>query len=487
MTPILTKDGVTVAKAINIREKFPNLGVQLVKEAAARTADCAGDGTTTATVLAQAIFSEGLKLLVAGVSPADLKEGIDAATQEVVKNLRAMALTVESDDIITQVGTISANGELEVGELITEALRRVGRDGVITVEEAKGSKTTLEVVDGMQIDRGYLSPYFITNDERMSVELEDPLVLITNKKVSSLKEILPFLEQVLEAGRSLLIVADEVDGEALQALVVNKLKSVLSVCAIKAPGFGDRRWDLLGDLVAVTGGSIVSDATGISLEKLTLADVGSCSKVIVTRHAATFVGGSGLRDSIDDRVRSIRERSDDPTLDDAERSYLKDRLAKLVGGVAVIRVGGATEVELKERKDRVDDALHATQAALVEGVVPGGGVALVRASQSLRKMKLAGDRSHGVTTILLACEAPLRQIVTNAGRSADVALQKVLKVKSPTQGYDARDGKYKDMLEAGIVDPVKVVRSALENSSSVASMMLTVGCVMVDDDDPRSP
>ena len=480
-TPILTKDGVTVARVINLKDKFQNLGVQMIKESAARTADVAGDGTTTATVLAQAIYIEGLRLLAAHASPDELKRGIDLGTQVVIAALKEMAMPVKDQETIVQVGTISANGEKEIGILLAEAVAQVGREGVIAVEEAKGFKTSMTLVEGMQFDRGYLSPYFITNQEKMISELENPYVLITNRKITSLKEILPLLEKVLAANKSLLIIADEIEGDAMQALVVNKMKGILSVCGIKAPGFGEQRLELLDDLTVLLGGRTSSDAAGLKLEEMNITDLGTCRRVITTRTSTTFIGGGGGAEALALKIENLRLREQDPTITSDDRTFVRRRLSQLAGGVAILHVGGATEVELRERKDRVDDALNATKAAIQEGIVPGGGVALVRAAKSLQHLGVKGDIAHGVDVVRRACEAPLRQIVLNAGMSPDVVLERVKRAPRG-HGYDALNDRYGDMLTAGIVDPVKVVRTALENAASVSSMMLTVGCVIVEDE-----
>ena len=484
-TPILTKDGVTVAQAVNLRDKFPNLGVQMIKEAAARTADVAGDGTTTATVLSQAIFNEGLKMIAARSSSVELKRGIDLGVACVIDELRDMAVPISNNEEVAQVGTISANGETEIGELLAKAVDRVGRDGVVTVEEAKGFHTSLTVVEGMQIDRGFMSPFFVTNQERMEAELENPLILVSNKKLHAMAEIVPFLEQVLAEHRSLLIIADDVDNEAMQGLVVNKLKGILNVCVIRAPGFGESRIGMLDDLGILLGCEVISDASGHKMSDIKTSMLGSCKRVIVTRSTTTFVHGAGEQEQIQERVDKLREQLSDPTMSDDERAILQSRIAKLHGGVAILHVGGSTEVELKERKDRVDDALNATQAAVEEGIVPGGGVALVRASKSLDNLEVEGDVALGVDIVRRACQAPLRQIVTNAGKSADVILERVTGL-SKTHGYDAYNDTFGDMFEAGIIDPVKVVRTALENAASVAGMMLTVGCIMIADEESDS-
>ena len=484
--PILTKDGVTVAQAINLRDKFRNLGVQMIKEAASRTADTAGDGTTTATVLAQSIFSEGMRVLAARASSVELKRGIDIASQLVIEELLSMAVPITDDDDVVNVATISANGERDIGVLIGEAISKVGREGVVTVEEAKGFKTSLTVVDGMQVDRGYLSPYFITNPERMSCELDNPFILITGKKLSSTKEIVPVLEKILEAGRSVLIIAEDVDGEAMQTLVVNKAKGSLSVCAVRAPGFGEQRIGILEDLSTLVGGTVIIDAAGLKLETTTLQQLGSCKKVVVTRNTTTLIGCGGDSSKIAERTDLLRQRLVDPYVSDEEKHSLKTRIAKLAGGVAVIHVGGATEVELRERKDRVDDALSATRAAIAEGIVTGGGLALVKASKVLRSdhpslVSLERDVKLGVEIIRRACMSPFRQIIVNAGRSPEVILDKITESDDDLV-YDVRHDCYVRASDCGVIDPVMVVRSALENASSAAGMMLTVGCTVVEDE-----
>jgi len=485
-TPILTKDGVTVAQSINLKDRFPNLGVQMIKEAASRTADVAGDGTTTATVLSQAIFTEGLKMLAAGASSVDLKKGIDVATELVVAYLKELSSPVTSSEEIAQVGTISANGETEIGKLLAQAVDQVGRDGVITVEEAKGFKTTLEVVDGMKIGRGYLSPYFVTNSEKMTSELNNPVILVTNKKFHSLAELVPFLEKILGEKRDLLIIADDLDGEAMKGLVVNKMRGLLNVCAIRAPGFGEGRLAMLEDLSTLLGGQVITMAIDKKIEDLDFSQMGNCGKVIVSRSHTTFVKGQGKQEAIDERVNNLRDQLADPSIEEHEKLHLQERLASLAGGVAILRVGGATEVEMRERKDRVDDALNATQAAVEEGIVPGGGVALVRAAKSLNGHEYTGDIKLGIEIVRRAIEAPFRQIVKNAGYPHDVALTKVHELPL-THGYDAYSSTYGDMLEAGIIDPVKVVRSAIENAASVSGMMLTVGCIMIEDEEQLQP
>ena len=477
--PILTKDGVTVARAVNLSDPFLNLGVQMIKEAASRTAESAGDGTTTATVLSQAIFSEGLKMLAAGYPASDIKNQITDAVNETIVLLRDSAIPVTKDDEIKQIATISANGEKRIGDLIFEAIKSVGVEGVVTVEEAKGFQSSLTVVEGMRVDRGYLSPYFITNQEKMTSELEKPYILICNKKIENMKEIMPLLERVLNEQRSLLIIADDVDGDAMQGLVVNKMRGNLKICAIKAPGFGESRLDFLNDLAAVLDGEVVSNASGDDLENISFDKLGTCKRVLVGRTATVFIDGSGSASSIDERANTIREYLKDPSLDAGEVELLKSRLAKLAGGVAILKVGGATEAELKERKDRVDDALSATLAAIEEGILPGGGVALSKSSHSL-VLPVDGTVNVGMQIIKNACLAPMRQIVLNAGGAPDVVLHRILDAEN-NMGYDAYNEKFGDMFEMGIIDPLKVVRSALENAASAASMMLTVGCAMIEE------
>tara|TARA_B100000700_G_scaffold331403_1_gene463828 strand:- start:1836 stop:3464 length:1629 start_codon:yes stop_codon:yes gene_type:complete len=480
--PLLTKDGVTVAKFVNLKDQFRNIGVQMIKEAASRTADVAGDGTTTATVLSQAVFSEGIKMLAAGFQISDIKKGIDYACQEITENLRSMAMPISNDGEIEQVGTISANGEKEIGKLLVEAINAVGKDGVITVEEAKGFNTSLTVVEGLRFNRGYLSPYFITNQDKMTAELANPYVLLCNKKLSSLKELMPILEEVLNSQRGILIIADDVDGDAMQGCVVNKLRGSLSICAVRSPGFGENRVGMLDDLAVLLNTKVFSPASGESLSDLNLSDLGTCKKVVVGKSSTTLIGCSGKKEDIEERAESIREQIKSRTVTLEEKDMLRDRLSRLAGGVAILRVGGATEVELKERKDRVDDALSATQAAIEEGILPGGGLALVRASEDL-KLPTSENEGFlaGVKIIKNACSAPCKQIVKNAGGTPDVVLEKI-RVMKKNCGYNSASGDYGDMLEMGIVDPLKVVRTALENGVSASSMMLTVGCAMVEED-----
>ncbi len=477
--PVLTKDGVTVAQAVNLSDPFLNLGVQMIKEAAAQTAEIAGDGTTTATVLSQAIFSEGLKMLAAGYPSSDVKKGIEKAVKKVVIQLTDLSADITKDEEIKQIATISANGESQIGDLICEAIKTVGTDGVVTVEEAKGFKSSLTVVEGMRVERGYLSPYFVTNQDKMTCELDRPYILMCNKKIENLKEIMPLLEKALDESRSVLIIADDLEGEAMQTLVVNKMRGSLKACAIKSPGFGESRVEMLKDLRAVLGGEIISNATGEKLENFDFSNLGSCRRVVVGRNGAIFIGGNGSKDSIQKRIKSIKEQLRDESIGTDPYMHLKQRLAKLSGGVAILRVGGSTEAELKERKDRVDDALNATLAAIEEGIVPGGGVALARASRYPMNNE-NGEIDPGAQIVRSACTAPLKQIITNAGGSPDVVLEKILS-SHKNFGYDAFKEEYGDMFEMGIIDPLKVVRTALENASSAASMMLTVGCAMVEE------
>ncbi|MBK7533857.1 MAG: chaperonin GroEL [Myxococcales bacterium] len=470
-SPTVTKDGVTVAKEVEIENKFQNMGAQMVKEVASKTSDVAGDGTTTATVLAQAIYNEGAKLVAAGLNPMDLKRGIDAAVAAVVDQIKAMSTPTKGKDDIAQVGTISANGDLEIGNMIAEAMKKVGKEGVITVEESKTLTSELDVVEGMQFDRGYLSPYFVTDSERMEAVLNDCYILSHEKKISQMKDLLPVLEQVAKQGKPLLIIAEEVDGEALATLVVNKLRGTLQVCAVKAPGFGDRRKAMLGDIAVLTGGQAVTEDLGLKLENLTLADLGRAKRVVVDKDNTTIVEGAGKKDSIDARVKTIRREIEDTT-SDYDREKLQERLAKLVGGVAVIRVGAATEVEMKEKKARVEDAMHATRAAVEEGIVPGGGVALIRCISALDKLSFDDDRRYGVNIIRRALEEPLRQISGNAGVDGSIVVAKV-KESTGSFGFNAAKLEYEDLVKAGVIDPSKVVRIAIQNAASVSGLMLT--------------
>jgi chaperonin GroEL len=469
--PTVTKDGVTVAKEIELENKFQNMGAQMVKEVASKTSDVAGDGTTTATVLAQSIYNEGAKLVAAGLNPMDLKRGIDAATVAVVAHIKAMAIPTKGKDDIAQVGTISANGDTEIGEMIAEAMKKVGKEGVITVEEAKTTTSELDIVEGMQFDRGYLSPYFVTDSERMEVVLTDPYILAHEKKISNMKELLPVLEQVAKQGKPLLIIAEDVDGEALATLVVNKLRGTLHVAAVKAPGFGDRRKAMLQDIASLTGGEAVTEDLGLKLENLTLSDLGRAKRVTIDKDNTTIIEGAGAKEKIEARVKTIRREIDDTT-SDYDREKLQERLAKLVGGVAVIKVGAATEVEMKEKKARVEDAMHATRAAVEEGIVPGGGVALIRAISALDKLTFDDDRRLGVQILRRALEEPLRQIAQNAGTDGSIVIAKV-KEGSGAFGFNAAKLEYEDLVKAGVIDPAKVVRTALQNAASVAGLMLT--------------
>ena len=482
--PHLTKDGVTVARAINVRDRLQNLGIQMIKEAASRTADVAGDGTTAATVLSQSIFQDGLRLLAAGYSALEIRKGIDFAKDIVIEELHKAAIPVSSDEEIIQVGTISANGDRTVGELLCEAMKAVGRDGIIAVEEAKGFKTSLDIVEGMEINRGYLSPYLINDQGKMACILEKPLVLLLNKKLTNLQDILPILEKVRRSQQPLLIVADDVEGEAMQGLVVNKLKGILDACAIRAPGFGETRINCMSDLGLLLGCEVHGDLSDISLSALKIEDLGECKRVVVKKDRTTFIGGCGSSDRIENRGEQLRRELLDPTISESEASMTRLRINRLTGGIAVLRVGGTTELDLVERKDRVEDALHATQAAVEEGILPGGGVALIRASEALEGLEAScGDSFQmGIRVVRTACHAPLRQIVVNAGGSSEIVLEKIKKLKH-TEGYDARTESFVDMMESGIIDPLKVVRTALENAAAAASMMLSVGCVVVEDED----
>ena len=470
-SPTVTKDGVTVAKEVEIENKFQNMGAQMVKEVASKTSDVAGDGTTTATVLAQAIYNEGAKLVAAGLNPMDLKRGIDASVVAIIEHLKGLSVSTKGKKDIAQVGTISANGDSTIGDMIAEAMEKVGKEGVITVEEAKTLSSELDVVEGMQFDRGYLSPYFVTDSERMEVVLNDCFVLTHEKKISNMKELLPLLEQVAKAGRPLLIIAEDVDGEALATLVVNKLRGTLHICAVKAPGFGDRRKEMLKDIATLTGGQAITEDLGLKLEGVTLKDLGSAKRITVDKDNTTIIDGAGKKADIDARVKTIRGTIED-TSSDYDREKLQERLAKLVGGVAVIRVGAATEVEMKEKKARVEDAMHATRAAVEEGIVPGGGVALIRAIASLDKLTFDDDRRYGVNIVRRALEEPLRQISANAGVDGSIVVNKVREGQGPF-GYNAAKLVYEDLVAAGVIDPTKVVRTALQNASSVAGLMLT--------------
>ena len=477
--PTVTKDGVSVAKEIELEDAFENLGAQMAKEVASKTNDAAGDGTTTATVLAQAITREGLKNVAAGANPMDIKRGMDKAVDAVIEKLAKMAVKINGKEHIAQVATISANNDAEIGELLANAMEKVGKDGVITLEESKTAETTLDVVEGMQFDRGYLSPYFATNTDTMEVNLEDPFILLYDKKISSMKDLLPILEQVAKQGKALLIVAEDVDGEALATLVVNKIRGTLKVAAVKAPGFGDRRKAMLQDIAILTGGALVSEETGAKLEDAPITVLGRAKSVTITKDNTTIVEGAGNADAIKARVNQIKKQIE-TTTSDYDREKLQERLAKLAGGVAVIKVGAATEVEMKEKKDRVDDAMHATRAAVEEGIVPGGGVAFIRAASAIDELKFENtDEATGAKIIRRAIEEPLRQIVKNAGLEDSVIVNKVKEGKDG-YGYNAKTDAYEDLIKAGVIDPAKVTKTALKNASSIASMLLSTDCVIVE-------
>ena len=483
--PRITKDGVTVAKDIELKDKFQNMGAQMVREVASKANDVAGDGTTTATVLAQSIAQEGARAVAAGMNPMDLKRGIDMAVEAVVATLESKSKKISTSDEVAQVGTISANGEEEIGKMIAEAMERVGNEGVITVEEAKSLDTELDVVEGMQFDRGYLSPYFVTDAEKMRAVLEEPYILLHEKKLSNLQDMLPILEKVVQSGRPLLIIAEDIEGEALATLVVNRLRGGLKVAAVKAPGFGDRRKAMLEDIAILTKGTVISEEVGISLDAVTLEMLGSAKRVEITKDETTIVDGVGEKDEIQARCSQIRAQAEE-TSSDYDREKLQERLAKLAGGVAVIRVGGATEVEVKERKDRVDDAMHATRAAVEEGIVPGGGVALVKSISSLDKLKPANrDQEVGVEIIRRALQAPARNIAENAGAEGSVIVGKLLESKDDNEGYDAVSGTFTDMIKAGVIDPTKVVRSAMQNAASVAALLITTEAMVADKPEPK--
>ena len=478
--PRVTKDGVTVAKEIELEDKFENMGAQMVREVASKTSDVAGDGTTTATVLAQAVVKEGAKAVAAGMNPMDLKRGIDLAVDAVVEDLKSKSKKVTSNDEIAQVGTISANGDAEVGRFLAEAMKKVGNEGVITVEEAKSLEMELDVVEGMQFDRGYISPYFITNADKMRTELEDPYILIYEKKLSGLQELLPLLETVVQSGKPLLIVAEDVEGEALATLVVNKLRGGLKVAAVKAPGFGDRRKAMLQDIAILTGGQAISEDLGIKLEKVTLNMLGRAKKVMIEKENTTIVEGAGKKEDIQARIAQIKAQIEETT-SDYDKEKLQERLAKLAGGVAVIRVGGATEVEVKERKDRVDDAMHATRAAVEEGILPGGGVPLLRAIRALDKIKTDNeDQKHGVEIVRKALSWPARQIVINAGEDGSVVVSKILEKDDYSFGFDAQNGDYVNLMAEGIIDPTKVVRIALQDAASIAGLLITTEAMVAE-------
>jgi chaperonin GroEL len=491
-SPTITKDGVTVAKEIELKDALENMGAQMVREVASKTSDVAGDGTTTATVLAQAIFREGVKTVAAGANPMALKRGIDKAVEKAIEEIKRLSKPVKGD-MIAQVGTVSANGDANIGGIIAEAMNKVGKDGVITVEESKTMETSLEVVEGMQFDRGYLSPYFVTDPERMEAVLDNPLILIHEKKISSMKDLLPLLEQVAKMGKPMLIIAEDVEGEALATLVVNKLRGTLNIAAVKAPGFGDRRKAMLEDIAILTGGSVISEDLGIKLENVKLEDLGRAKKVTIDKDNTTVVEGNGKAADIQGRVKTLRAQIDD-TSSDYDREKLQERLAKLVGGVAVIKVGAATETEMKEKKARVEDAMHATRAAVEEGIVPGGGVTLVRAAKALEKFKANkegegdADEQIGVTIVKRALEEPLRQIVQNAGKEGAVIVQNVRDHKKETFGYNAATEEMEDLVEAGVIDPAKVTRTALQNAASIAGLMLTTEAMVSElPEDDKAP
>jgi chaperonin GroEL len=485
--PRITKDGVTVAKEIELSDKFENMGAQMVKEVASRTSDQAGDGTTTATVLAQAIVREGVKAVAAGMNPMDLKRGIDLAVEAVVADLKSRSKKVSTDAEITQIGTISANGDREIGEMIAQAMHKVGNEGVITVEEAKSLETELDVVEGMQFDRGYISPYFVTNAEKMFAELEDPYILLHEKKLPGLQALLPLLEAVVQSGRPLLIVAEDIEGEALATLVVNKLRGGLKVAAVKAPGFGDRRKAMLEDIAVLTGGQVISDDLGIRFENVALDMLGRAKKVRIEKENTTIIDGAGKREEIEGRLAQLRAQIEEAT-SDYDREKLQERLAKLAGGVAIIRVGGSTEVEVKERKDRVDDAVHATRAAVEEGIVAGGGVALLYAIKVLAKLNPENDdQKSGIDIVRRALQAPARQIVANAGAEGSVIAGKLLEREDSNYGFDAQTGQFTDMIKSGIIDPTKVVRLALQGAASVAALLITTEVMVAEKNDKTSP
>ncbi len=485
-SPTVTKDGVSVAKEVELEDPVENMGAQMVKEVATKTSDLAGDGTTTATVLAQAIFGEGLKNVTAGTNPMGIKRGIDKAVEKVVEELQSISSETKGKKEIAQVGAISANNDSEIGDLIADAMEKVGKDGVITVEEARGLETTLDTVEGMQFDRGYLSPYFVTDPERMEAVLEDPMILIHDKKISSMKDLLPILEKVAQMGRPLLIIAEDIEGEALATLVVNKLRGTLKVCAVKAPGFGDRRKAMLQDIAVLTGGQVISEEVGFKLENTVVSDLGSAKRVVIDKDNTTLVDGAGEADKIKGRIDEIRVAIDKSS-SDYDREKLQERLAKLSGGVAVINVGAATETEMKEKKARVEDALHATRAAVEEGIVPGGGVALLRAQRALADFSLERtDEQVGVEILRRALEAPIRQIATNAGAEGSIIVSQVRDADDINFGYNALTSEYENLVEAGVIDPTKVVRTALQNASSIAGLLLTTEAVVVEKPEPEA-
>ena len=483
--PTITKDGVTVAKEVELKDPLENMGAQMVREVASKTSDVAGDGTTTATVLAQSIFKEGVKAVAAGANPMALKRGIEKAVEAVVEEVKKMAVKVSNDEKIAQIGTISANGDTEIGDTIAEAMKKVGKDGVITVEESKTMKTELQTVEGMQFDRGYLSPYFVSDPERMECVLEDPYILIHEKKISNMKDLLPVLEQIARSGKPLLVVAEEVEGEALATLVVNKLRGTLNACAVKAPGFGDRRKAMMEDIATLTGGKAIFEETGIKLEGVKLEDLGRAKRVTVDKDNTTIIDGAGKPKDIEGRIKQLRAQIEDTT-SDYDREKLQERLAKLAGGVAVIKVGAATETEMKEKKARVEDALHATRAAVEEGIVPGGGVTLLRAASALSALKLEGDEKIGVDIVRRACEEPLRQITGNGGWEGAIVIEKIRTNKEPNFGFNAATGDYEDLVKAGVIDPAKVTRSALQNAASISALMLTTEAMICEIPEKKS-
>ncbi|MCK9174509.1 MAG: chaperonin GroEL [Desulforhopalus sp.] len=483
--PTITKDGVTVAKEIELKDKFENMGAQMVKEVASKTSDVAGDGTTTATVLAQAIYTEGVRLVAAGGNPMEIKRGIDAGVACVIGELKKIATPTKEQKEIAQIGTISANSDETIGNIIAEAMDKVGKEGVITVEEAKSMETSLDVVEGMQFDRGYLSPYFVTDPDRMEVSMEDPYILLVEKKVSNMKDLLPVLESVAKMGKGLFIIAEDVDGEALATLVVNKLRGTLNVAAVKAPGFGDRRKAMLEDIAVLTGGQVVTEDLGIKLENVTVKDLGTCKRIVVDKENTTIIDGSGDKAKLKARVNQIRKQIEDTT-SDYDREKLQERLAKIYGGVAVINVGAATEIEMKEKKARVEDALNATRAAVEEGVVPGGGVAYIRCLKALDALKLVGEQETGKEILLRALEEPVRQIANNAGREGSVIVDAVKKLEG-ANGFNAATEVFEDLIIAGVIDPAKVTRTALQNAASVAGMLLTTECVIADSPEENAP
>lgn len=485
--PRITKDGVTVAKEIELEDKFENMGAQMLREVASKTNDIAGDGTTTATVLAQAIVREGAKAVAAGMNPMDLKRGIDLSVAKVVEDLKGRSRSITQNDEIAQVGTISANGDTDIGRFLAQAMEKVGNEGVITVEEAKSLETELEVVEGMQFDRGYLSPYFVTDQDKMRAELEEPYILIHEKKLSNLQAMLPVLEAIVKTGKPLLIIAEDVEGEALAALVVNKLRGGLKLAAVKAPGFGDRRKAMLEDIATLTNGQVISEDLGIKLENVTIDMLGTARKAVINKDDTTIVDGSGAKADIEGRVQQIKAQIEETT-SDYDREKLQERLAKLAGGVAVLRVGGATEIEVKERKDRVDDALHATRAAVEEGILPGGGVALLRAARALDGLKADNDdQNRGVAIVRKALEAPARQIAANAGAEASVIVGRILETDEPAHGWNAQTGEFGDLYKMGVIDPAKVVRAALQDAASVAGLLVTTEAMIADKPKPAAP